>query len=305
MGIQNRDYLKDEYNAGSAGGGWNSKSAVVRLILLTVAVFVLQMLTSRGGEGSAVGDWLSLEAEPLFRTGQFWRLLTYGFCHSQMSLMHIVVNMYMLYMIGGILLGLMGDREFFWFYLTSIVFSGICSVCFYLLMGRERLGIDPMQIRVVGASGAVMAVFMLFAMHYPRQQMLFFGVVPIEVRWLLAMYVAFDLFPIIGMISGGRAKSDVAHSAHLGGLLFGFLYFRWQMNLSARWDQFAGRMPTWRRRGRNLRVFNPSSQPPGDLSEKVDAILEKISREGEASLTSRERNILTQASRQFRKERDP
>jgi membrane associated rhomboid family serine protease len=305
MGIQNRDYLKDEpgWNGGGYGANWQSKSQVVKLIIVTAAVFLLQILTSRSADGSAVTDWLSLEAGPLFRQGQIWRLLTYAFCHSQRDLLHIVMNMYMLYVIGTVVCSLTGDREFFWFYICSAIFAGICSVSFYVIQGIDQVTRQDDDVMIIGASGAVMAVFMLFALHYPRQKMLMFGIVPIEVRWLLALYVVFDGWPVLKMLAGGAVTSRVAHSAHLGGLLFGYLYFRWNMRICLWWDSFAGRLPKFRRSSKNLRVFNPEAQPAADISEKVDEILEKISREGEASLTARERNILTQASRKLRKDR--
>jgi membrane associated rhomboid family serine protease len=299
MGIENRDYLKDEerrYSGGGFGSQFSGKSMVVRLIAATVAVFMLQLLMADGRGLSPVTDWLSLEWPPLFRQGQVWRLLTYAFCHSEQSLLHIVFNMYLLYMIGTIVCSLTGDREFLFFYLAAAIFSGICSIAFYLLMGINAT--------IIGASGAVMAVFMLFAMHYPRQQMLIMGVIPIEVRWLLVLYIIFDGWPVVSMLMGGRQESAVAHSAHLGGLLFGFLYFRWHMRLSAWWDNFAGRLPSPRRSRKNLKVFNPGTQPTVDMSEKVDEILAKISREGEASLTPRERKILTQASQNLRRGRE-
>lgn len=309
MGIYNRDYLKGEdgYNAyRDSGLRRGSVSMVGRIIIVTVAMFVLQLMTSRQGATSLVLDWLSLDSQTLFRQGQIWRLLTYAFCHSQAELLHIVMNMYVLYMVGQAVCELTGEREFLWYYLVSAVFAGICSVVFYSIVG--------LPFDIIGASGAVLAVFMLFAMHYPRRRMYLFGLIPIEVRWLLTIYVLIDLIPTLRMLTGdaqmiaARARmqgaSLTAHSAHLGGLLFGFLYFRWNMRITHWWDLFAGRLPSLTRKKSGLRVFNPGPTPEPDLSDKVDDILAKISREGESSLTARERHILTQASRQLRKDRN-
>jgi len=308
MGIENREYLRDEYDDGI--GGFRrptTRPMHVIVIAVTVAVFVLQLLTSRqfpGPDGkpiitSLVQEWLALNADDVLSSGQIWRFLTYAFCHDQGSLLHIVVNMIVLFSIGGVLRPLLGDREFLWFYLVSAVFAGICSLAFYRLVNINA--------HIIGASGATMAVFCLVALHYPRQKVLLMGIIPIEFRWLLAAFVAMDTFPMIGQVTAAlqnkQAVSQVANSAHIGGLIFGFLYFRWNMNITRWWDQFAGRMRSRRTRG-NLRVFTESNEPESNLSDQVDAILEKISREGEASLTSRERKILAQASRQYRKGRD-
>ncbi len=297
MGIEDREYLKDNdgYNAYTDGGlRVGSMSIVNKLIIATVAFFVMQLMTSRGPD-SLIQNWFSLDSVSVFQQGQIWRLLTYAFCHSQQSLLHIVMNMYMLYMLGQIVCRLTGDREFLWFYLASAIFAGICSVAFYAFMRRP-------EVHIIGASGAVLAVFVLFAMHYPRHKMYIFGAIPVEVRWLLAIYIALDAWPTFQMLaSNGVSTSNVAHSAHLGGALFGFLYFRWNMRFVTWWDKFAKRIPKNVMRRKNLKVFNPGIQPePSSLSDSVDAILEKISREGESSLTTRERNILTQASRQLR-----
>ena len=132
-------------------------------------------------------------------------------------------------------------------------------------------------------------------------------VIPIEFRWVLAAFVAIDTIPMVGQVmsyfKNEAATSQIANSAHIGGLVFGFLYFRWHMRITRWWDQFAGRISSRRKRGQ-LRVFAETPEPESNLSSQVDSILEKISREGEASLTSRERNILAQASRQYRKGRD-
>ena len=302
MGIENREYLRDEYDdtAGSFRRP-SSKPMTVILVVVTVAVFVLQLMTSRSGgppgaSTSLVQEWLALNFEDVLMRGQIWRLLTYAFCHDQSKLLHIVFNMMVLYSIGGVLRQLLGDREFLWFYLVAAVFAGMCSLVFYRLVGINA--------QIIGASGATMGVFCLVALHYPRQKVLLMGIIPIEFRWLLAAFVAIDTLPMINQVAAAlqdrQTDSQVANSAHIGGLIFGFLYFRWNMRITRWWDQFAGRISTRRRRGK-LRVFTEAPEPESNLSSQVDDILEKISREGEASLTSRERNILAQASKQYRK----
>jgi membrane associated rhomboid family serine protease len=299
MGIENREYLRDEYDGGGTFRRPASKPMTLVLVIVTVAVFVLQLITSRPGGSSLVQSWIALDFEHTVLQGQIWRLLTYAFCHDQGNLLHIVFNMMVLYSIGGALRPLLGDREFLWFYLVGAVFAGICSLAFYRLIGIPA--------EIIGASGATMAVFCLVALHYPRQKVLLMGVFPIEFRWLLAAFVAIDTIPMISQVAAAlqnrQAASQVANSAHIGGLIFGFLYFRWNMRITRWWDQFAGRISARRRRG-NLRVFTEAPEPESNLNSQVDAILEKISRSGEASLTSRERNILAQASKQFRKGRD-
>lgn len=265
---------------------------VAKIVLVTVGVFLLQLLTQRPQADSLAFDWLAIERDLVFSYGQIWRLLTYAFIHSETQLLHIGCNMLGLYFLGRIVSQTLGEREFLWVYLTSAVFSGIVQASSMAIFRT------PGQDWALGASGAVCAVFVLFALHYPRMKLYFFGVLPIEARWLLAVAVAWDGLGFLGLVPslfvGDGAK--VGHAAHLGGLAFGFLYFQWNMNLCRWWDQFAGRMSETPKSRSNLKVYNPGSQPEVDYATKVDDILAKITAHGEASLTDRERRMLTQAS---------
>jgi rhomboid family protein len=309
MGIENREYLRGGDSSGSFGAPQRAPlSILVKIIIVTAAVFLLQLLSRTQGGSSLVTDWLILDKASVFPKAQVWRFLTYAFCHSEADLLHIVINMYVLYIMGNIVLRLMGEREFLWFYLFAAVFSGIVSVVYYQVIG--------IPYAILGASGAVLGVFTLFALHYPRQKVYLFGIVPIEARWLLIAYAVYEGFPAFQLLLGDanqiiaqKLAADpsyqfVCHSGHLGGMLFGYLYFKWHIRLSDRWDQMLGRMRERRGIPGHLKVFKPPAQPDSDLPRKVDAILDKISREGEGSLTDRERRILTQASRQLRKDKD-
>lgn len=316
MGLDNRDYIQQSsYDDGYSGSTVRApKSIVVKLIIVTVAAFLLQWLFADDDGMSPFTEWCRLDQFAVFR-GQVWRLVTYAFCHDRYELFHIGLNMFLLYILGRPVLQLIKEREFLWFYLAAAAFAGICALCFNMMIGIPS--------SVVGASGAVCAVFVVLAMHYPRQKMLLFGVIGIELRWLLAFYVAIDALPALWMLIQGREEliaqrareameavrtgkpmaAQTAHSAHLGGLLFGFLYVRWNMQLTRWWDEFAGRIKRPARNRSNLKVYNPQNQPDVDLSDRVDEILEKISREGESSLSARERRILTQASEQLKNRR--
>lgn len=297
MGLHDREYLQQ--SSQSARGSSKPRSVVTGIIIATVGVYLLQLLTRTADGGSAVADWLAIERDLIFRSGQIWRLLTYAFCHSEERLMHIACNMLALFFLGRIVAHTLGQREFLWMYLAAAVFSGIVqssSLAVFRTAGSSW---------VLGASGAVCAVFMLFALHYPRMKLYIFGVIPIEARWLLAIMVAYDTLGYFGMAPALLlpAGASVGHAAHLGGLAFGLLYFRWNMNLTRWWDQFAGRVKSARMPRHDLRIYNPETQPEIDYSDRVDGILEKISREGEASLTNRERRILNQASEHLKSSR--
>lgn len=302
MGIYNRDYVRGASTPQPFGGG--STAPVVKwVIIANGAVFLLQLLTqyepAPGVRSSYVTEWLALQPAQLLG-GQIWRLVTYAFCHAPGNLLHIIFNMLFLWWFGRTLERMYGSREFLSFYLVAAVLSGLCFVALGLWLG------DPAP--AIGASGAVMAVVVVYAMYFPRQRIYIWGIFPIEIWLLVALYVAFDLFPVLQSLAGGvSARDGVAHSAHLGGLAFGFLYKTYDLRLSPMWAGLTRfRLPRirWKRPNsaqRAMRIHRPSQDNFDPLDEQVDAILQKIHDEGEASLTQREREILKSASRRYKK----
>lgn len=241
-----------------------------------------------------VQQWFELDPQRTLFHGQVWRLLTYAFCHDYHSPWHILMNMWVLWMFGPALERMYGSREFLWFYLVAAVVAALAFVGLAFAFGQYAAAI--------GASGAVLAVFTLFAWHFPRHTILVFFVIPVEIRWLLLFYLIFDLHPVLQQIGGGGRSDGVAHSAHLGGMAFGFLYAKYHLRLSRftadlRLPQFRTR---WRQRqqARTIRIYQP---PPENLDEQVDRILQKIHDHGEPSLTDDERALLKQASQRYKR----
>ena len=216
-----------------------------------------------------------------------WRIVTYGFCHDKSNLLHIIFNMFILWMFGRLIESIYGRREFLWFFLAGVVASAACHLALQQLLGDV--------IPVIGASGGVMAVTIIAAMHFPRMKvrLLFFPFFPIEMRYMAIGIVALDA---LGLFNPG---SSTAHAAHLGGAAFGFLYHRFNWRFSGLTDGLTEKLLHWKKRAARpqVRVYRP---PVDGLDDQVDAILEKISRDGEESLTDRERQTLMEASRRKR-----
>ncbi|MEZ6124900.1 MAG: rhomboid family intramembrane serine protease [Planctomycetaceae bacterium] len=273
---------------------------VTKIMLVTIGVYLIQLLAEPvGGGDSVIFRWLALERSLLFESGQIWRLVTYAFCHSETQPLHITCNMLALFFLGRTVVQTLGRREFLAFYLSAAAVGGMLQVSAMAIRGL------PGEDWTIGASGAVCAVFMLFAMYYPRVRLYVFGLIPLQTRWLLAAALVYDGLGLFGLAPGlmDDNGSGIGHAAHLGGFTFGFLYFRMHMNLTG-WLERWQRVPQHTTiRQPNLKVFNPGSQPEIDYETRLDEILEKISREGEASLTERERRILNQASEFMRSRR--
>lgn len=353
MGLDNRDYLRDEsrrysggFSGGGSGGGSSASPAPTcrKLLIITVVVFLAQIfltgspaleeiqaikdrqisdlqrqyqeygddqiafriqelertsveqLARNLPRRSIVQDWLQLDTSKVL-SGQIWRLLTCAFCHDRDDPKHILFNMLFLWWFGRTVESMYGSREFLWFYLAAALAASLAYVVLDLATGD--------WIPMIGASGAVMAVTMLFAVHFPRQIIYLFFVIPVEIRWIVLFYVVYDLHPVLLQLSGDPSASGVAHAAHLGGLAFGYFYARNPFRLDPTMDRMR---IWWKSKRRGLRVVGTSApvetRRSAKLAEQTDAILKKVGEQGEASLTAAERKTLERASRELRKKRD-
>jgi membrane associated rhomboid family serine protease len=301
VGLYDREYYRND----AAGfGRWAQPHRMWQwLIVINVVVFILQLATRtdpRSIEGP-VTNWLELRPD-LVLQGQLWRLLTSAFLHSQ-EWQHIVFNMLALWWFGRGVEEIYGSREFLAMYLVAAAFSGL-AFC-----GSEWLAHPNNPAAAIGASGAVTAVLVIYAMYYPRQTILVFFIIPMPIIVFVILYVVSDA---IGLL-GGRHGSNVAFAAHLGGALFGFLYFRQKWRVLNWWPSRMSMRP--RRHFRpSLRVYREpndddtalaSGEParPSELEEQLDTVLEKVARLGKSSLTPRENEILLRASEIYKQRR--
>ncbi|MEZ5943130.1 MAG: rhomboid family intramembrane serine protease [Planctomycetaceae bacterium] len=304
MGLDNRDYMRDERASTSWGDGkpapWDY-DIVTTLIVANICVFVLQQLTSYGPRGlqSTVADWTQLSPELVLR-GQIWRLTTYDFLHAPKELLHIFVNMFVLWMTGRRLQARMGWREFLAFYLVAGVVSGAGYILWCAISGQWH--------PCIGASGAVAGLIVLYAIFWPEQRWYIYGVFPITSRWLAILYAGFDLFPLIREMTGMGRGDNVAHAAHLAGMAFALVYAMRGWNFM----EFISRFTGWKSSPR-LSVYDEPDyyDPPQQHSQgqsrlssaeqqRMEDLLAKISLNGEGSLTDEERQFMNDVSRRLR-----
>lgn len=293
MGFENRDYVRDsDPRQGSAIGRFSSSSVVTKLIVFTVGVFILQNVFQKPFE-----NWLVMYGPSVFENGQVWRTLTYAFLHSRDSLMHLLFNMVGLYFFGREIEQRYGSREFLMFYLCAAVFAAIVQMA----VGFATSSWYSM----VGASGSVMGVLAIYAILFPMRKIYIWGIIPVQMRFLVPVIIISDL---VMNQNGG----NIAGSAHIGGLLFGFIYYYQGIRLErilggGLIGSFKERSKVRKAKRSNLKVYAPddrtksnvssSSASTAALDEQVDHILAKINEHGEASLTDSEREVLNQASR--------
>ena len=217
-----------------------------------------------------------------------WTIVTYMFVHG--GFFHVFINMLMLFFFGPPLEERWGGKEFLKYY-------AICGVAGALFnVGAMVGGLGTGTIPIVGASGAVYGVMLAYALYWPNSLVWIYAIFPVKVKYLVMILLAMTFFSAFG-----GAADGIAHFAHLGGLVVGFVYLKKGWRLGAH-------LETWKKqlRRRKLRVVQggrdkPSRPPPPDeearIKEVVDKLLEKIAASGIESLTPEERRFLDEVAR--------
>lgn len=298
MGIYDRDYYRQ---ARPSFGLSFPRTVVGYLLLVNIAIWLLDSIIPAGPDARAGPLFRALSLRGSTLTDfQWWRFLTYAFVHAAPpEWLHIVLNMFALWMFGRDIEGIYGPKEFLRLYLVLAAFGGVVWA-----VGNQLAQGSPHS-SVIGASGAIAGIVILYALHFPRRILLLFFIIPTP-AWLAGLLmVAVDAFGALQSYraSAGQFGSNIAYTVHLAGAAFAFLYYQ------AGWN--FGRLGpgsfSWRlfRAKPRLRVHLPEDEE-ASLSKEVDRILAKISREGERSLTREERRTLQNASKQYQKRRqDP
>jgi membrane associated rhomboid family serine protease len=261
------------------GFGSGVPSAVKWLLIINVAVFVLLVFDKSGYLISQLG----LTPYAVVTGPLVYQVFTYMFLHSPFSILHILFNMLMLWMFGSEIERLWGTRKFLKFYLLAGTVAGIFSVI-----------VSPMsQSPIIGASGAILGLLVVFAILWPNRQVYVYFLIPVKVKYLIIFIVGIDL-----LFAFSRSSDGVAHWTHLGGALFGLAYMRG-----------AGLLPFLSRRVNRVRVRKQDKkvekmrEESDRLMDEVDRILDKINDVGIDKLTDKERRILEKASSHLSKKR--
>ncbi len=271
------------------------------LIVACVVVYLLEAIGFKTGLFWYEAFDLDVRA---IRQGQIWRFVTYMFLHDVRNIFHLVMNMLMLWFFGRGLERMIGTRHFAGLFFAGGIFGGVVWMVLNLHVPAV----------LMGASAGVSALVAGFAILFPEHPIaLIWPPVVFKAKYLLLGVVAIELF--MAIMAGG---SNVAYTAHLGGLAAGVLYARYVIprigfpsrRIPRPWERIVPPFP--RSRPPNLKIVpkpRAKDAETDDLSasdfvrEKVDPILDKIAREGIGSLTRRERRILDEARERMRRDR--
>ena len=267
----------------------------------------------------------------------FYQLFTYMFLHAHHDINdhvvfgHIFFNMFALWMFGCVIERVWGAKKFLFYYISCGIGAGLIQelvqyISYFAIDGLgsyEYVSLNGASITVndylnqlttVGASGAIYGILLAFGMLFPEERIFIFPLpVPIKAKWFVLAYVAIELFSALGTSGDG-----VAHFAHLGGMLFGFLMIRyWQKHPGggsgygrSGGQQFFDRLRNnWEKRShKNAGDGGAHSHTESDkdwqynqhkqaTQKEIDEILDKIRRSGYDSLTEEEKKKLFDAGK--------
>jgi membrane associated rhomboid family serine protease len=256
---------------------------------------------------------------------RIYQLVTYMFMHGNFG--HLFFNMFALWMFGNTLENIWGSKRFLLFYMVCGIGAGLCQELVQYIhyatslsdyanvnMGGRIIPMDSYlnMMTTVGASGAIYGLLLAFGMMFPNSMIYFYFLIPIKAKWFVIGYAVLEL------ISGLGGADNVAHFAHLGGMLFGLLLILyWRKNGLRGQDFDLKKWKGWfwgmKEKMRSKRKYTPYEEiknephvPRSDeeynrqKAEKerdVDAILDKISKSGYASLTDEEKEFLFKNSK--------
>ena len=300
------------------------------LIINLIAFLATIVLELRGIDLKDIGGLHFFMASDF----HLYQLVTYLFLHA--NFMHILSNMFGLWMFGCVIENVWGPKKFLFYYISCGIGAGLLQEIaqlgsFYMSITAQDPSVSFGEIfaigqqlshqlnawTTIGASGAVYAVILAFGMSFPNERLFIIPFpFPIKAKWFVLFYVAIEFFSALGSSGDG-----VAHTAHLGGMLFGFLMIRyWNRHPSSGFDRgrgqqffenlkrnFEQRQRQHQQNNNNHMHAERGSSKEDDREfharkrqnqEEIDAILDKIRKSGYDSLTKEEKKKLFDASNQ-------
>lgn len=304
---------------------YNMPAMTKNLLVINILAFIATWVLQRSGI-----DLTALCGLHFFLASDFhfYQFFSYMFLHGGFT--HLLFNMFALWMFGSVIERVWGPKKFLFYYIVCGVGAGMVqelvqyaeyyvqglSAYEMVNLGDQRITMDAyLNLRTtIGASGAVYGILLAFGMIFPNERLFIIPIpFPIKAKWLIVGYIVIELFSAMSAPGDG-----VAHMAHLGGMLFGFLLIRyWQKHpdSSQRYGRSYGkeffdnliRKHEDYQRNRRMHAEKTGTRRETDEEynmkqrqnqEEIDAILDKIRKSGYDSLTREEKQKLFEQRRQ-------
>ncbi len=185
------------------------------LLIINILMFLLRFVLS-----PEVYNSLALYF-PLSENFRPYQLITHFFMHANIS--HIVFNMFALVMIGTILEQTWGAKKYLFYYIFCAFTAAIAQNLYYYFAYSEY-GFESLNFSMLGASGAISGVVLAIALLYPNMEFMLFPIpIPIKAKYLIPISIAIEIY----LVMFPSPNDNVAHFAHLGGALGGFLLIQY------------------------------------------------------------------------------
>ena len=257
--------------------------AVKGLLLANIAVFIL----ARVSNSISFAQIFGLTVPSVFSQFQFFQFVTYLFVHG--DLIHLIFNMLVLYIFGSALERYWGTPFFLRYYFISGIGAGICSIPF----------IWGINAPLIGASGALFGLLVAYGLLFPDRviTLLLFFILPIRMkaRQLVLIFIGLELFLLFNSVGGG----GIAHFAHLGGALVGFIYLKWPL-LRGKMIELLNSKRSIKRNQATRDYSNPPLRKKEvDLRSELNRILDKLAQCGWEGLNTEEKEFLHDAKNQL------
>jgi len=278
------------YQTGSMTQSW-----VFRIIIANVAIYFIQGLTAQYGviypfiidgqitnnQMSAMTFYLGLTPGVIIQEGYVWQFFSYMFLHG--GFFHIFLNMYALLIFGIPIEQTWGSKKFVIYYIFTGVGAGITIFVVNLFLSSTAYAIPT-----IGASGAVFGLLLAFGLLFPEAELLIFFFLPIKAKYLVILYGALELYSLY--TSGG--EGSISHSGHLGGLLFGIIYF---VAMRKHAIKFKSKTGFARLAKKATEIVPPDRYERTERGKTLLKILEKLKIEGPDSITDDEFQLIRYA----------
>ena len=298
-------------------GGFSVFPPIIKnLLIINGAIYFLQIILAEVVIGGLPGwyilnRWFALNplsgVDPAGQPFNFqvWQLFTYMFMHGSFS--HILFNMFALWMFGMEIENLWGTKKFLYYYLLAGFTAGLFQLFCTLILGGTAAV-------TIGASGAVYGVLIAFGMLFPDRQIYLYFLIPVRAKYLIGFLIILEFLLV------DSAGSNVAHLAHLGGALAGFLFIMFDKSIdspikrklmgSSYYSSGSSFTNLFKNLGKNLnkgrnniedaKYHDIKDRSNEQISqEEIDRILDKISQSGYENLSEREKKILFEASKKM------
>jgi len=263
------------------GGGGAIPPAIKNILLANVVVFILTFLNSN--LAYIIYEQFALSAQGVLGEFKIWQLFTYMFIHDNSGIWHIFFNMFILWMFGSELEHTWGSKEFLKYYFLTGIGGGIFNL---LLSGAPT----------VGASAAVYGVMVAYALAYPDRLVYIYFLFPVKVKYLMGFLTLLSFFSTFGA-SGDR----IAHAAHLGGIVVGFVYLKyWTIYFKVK-NFFRSQISSSGGTSSHLKYTSSNKDNKTEFyRKKIDELLDKINKVGYLNLSEEEKKLLDEGSRYLR-----